>query len=332
MAALRSPSASALGPGGEFDLIRRFLAGLPPLPPRVLVGPGDDAAVVEGGWVLSTDLSVEDVHFRRGWITDEEIGFRAASAALSDLAAMAAEPVGVLASLALPGDGRVDAEAVERGIARAAAAVGAGVLGGDVSRSPGPLFLDLTVVGRADAPVLRSGAAPGDEVWVTGRLGGAAGAVRLWEQGREPPAGLRAAFASPNPRVEAARALARAGVLRALVDVSDGLAGDAGHLAAAGGVGVILEPARLPLDPELVGAFGEDGARDAALHGGEDYELCFAAAPGSVDAAAHSAAAGVPLTRVGRVEEGEGVWLLAADGTTTRAGRGGYDHLGGGTP
>lgn len=323
---LRLPGVT-LGPGAEFDVIRAVVGMAPPTGDAVVVGPGDDAAVVDGGWVFSTDVSVEDVHFRRRWISDEEVGFRAAAAALSDLAAMAAEPVGVLVSLAYPPGGGVDVVAVNRGIQAAASSVGASVLGGDLSRSPGPLFVDVTVVGRADVPALRTGAVPGDDIWVTGTLGGSAAAVRVWQREGEPDSELRAAFAHPTPRVHAARALAAAGALRALVDLSDGLAGDAGHLAAAGGVKVILEPGRIPLTPAAVAALGRDGALEAALHGGEDYELCFAAPAGSVDPEVLGAAAGVPLTRVGRVEEGTGVWLERG-ATLTQLSRGGFDHLG----
>lgn len=326
-------SRVALGPGGEFDLIRRFLASDPEPGGSVVVGPGDDAAVLDGGWVISTDLSVEDVHFRRAWITDQEVGYRAAAAALSDLAAMAAEPVGVLVSMAVPASGDVDAEAVQRGVRQAAAAVGATVLGGDLSRSPGPLFLDVTVVGRTPAPVLRAGARPGDEVWVTGELGGAGAAVALWNAGREPEPALRAAFAHPLPRVAAALELVGAGVPRAMLDLSDGLAGDAGHLAAAGGVRVVLETDLIPLHEALVGALSPAGALEAALRGGDDYELCFVAAPGAVDGAGDLAArAGVRLTRVGRVEEGAGVWLTTAAGPPAPVDRGGHDHMRAGAP
>ncbi|GMV05381.1 MAG: thiamine-monophosphate kinase [Gemmatimonadota bacterium] len=322
----------ALGPGAEFDLIRAVLSGAPEPGPDVLLGPGDDAAVVGDGWVLSTDLSVEDVHFRRRWMSDHEVGFRATAAALSDLAAMAAEPVGVLVSLALPAGGSVDAVGLNRGVQEAAALVGATVLGGDVSRSPGPVFIDVTVVGRARHAALRSGARPGDEVWVTGALGGAAAALLRWQEGAEPPPDLRDAFVRPTPRIAAARGLAAAGVVRAMVDVSDGLAGDAGHLAAAGGVKVVLVAASVPVAVGVAEGVGAARALEAALHGGEDYELCFVAPPGSVDREALSATAGVPLTRVGRVEEGAGVWLEGPDGSVVPLARGGYDHLAGGRP
>ncbi len=326
MAASESDRKVRLGPGGEFDLIRRFLGEGGGLHPAVLLGPGDDAAVLEGGWVLSTDLTVEGVHYRKGWIGDEEVGWRAAAAALSDLAAMAAEPVGILVSMAFPQDVGLDVEAVQKGVRAAAAQVGASVLGGDLSRSPGPLVLDLTVVGRAGAPVSRAGARPGDELWVSGHLGGSAAAVALWRSGEDPPPALRAAFARPTPRVQAARALARAGVLRALVDLSDGLAGDAGHLAAAGGVKVVLERDRIPVAEGVEAALGPAGALEAVLRGGEDYELCFAAPPGAVAGAVLEREAGVALTRVGRVEAGSGVWLEEMDGSSAPLLGGGYDH------
>jgi thiamine-monophosphate kinase len=319
-----------LGRGGEFDLIRRFLAAdESDLPAEVHLGPGDDAALLDGGWVVSTDLSVEDVHFRRRWLTDREIGYRAAAAALSDLAAMAARPVGVLLSLALPPAAEVDAEEVQAGVREAATSVGAVVIGGDLSASPGPLVLDVVVVGRAERARLRVGARPGDEVWVTGALGASAAAVALWERGDEPAQVLRAAFAHPVPRVGVGSALAALGegALVALVDVSDGLAGDAGHLAAAGGVRVVLEVGSIPVAGAARTALGEAGALEAALYGGEDYELLFASRPGAFERAAAEGAAGLPLTRVGRVEQGKGVWLERVDGSVVPVARGGFSHV-----
>jgi thiamine-monophosphate kinase len=318
------PSSVDLGPGGEFDLIRRFLARGVGEPTGVRVGPGDDAAVLDGGLVVSTDLSVEDVHFRRRWISDEEIGFRAAAAALSDLAAMAAEPLGVLISMAAPRGGAVDLEAVQRGAVDAAVAAGTAVLGGDLSRSPGPLIVDVTVLGCTEWPLLRVGAQPGDEVWVTGTLGAAAAAVRAWEAGETPGPALRCAFARPTPRLREARCLAEEEIAHALIDLSDGLAGDAGHLAAASGVRIVLEPEAIPVAGEADPT--REGGLTLALHGGEDYELCFTASPDRVDAVRFLRQFGVGVTRVGRVEEGSGLWV-ETDGGPERLDRGGYDHL-----
>jgi len=321
------PAVVPLGPGGEFDLIRRFVSASGPLPGRVLVGPGDDAAVLAGGWVVSTDVSVEGVHFRRRWLTDPEIGYRATAAALSDLAAMAAEPVGVLVSLVLPDDGAVDADALHRGIRSAAEGVGAGVIGGDVARSPGPLVIDVVVLGIADEPVSRAGARPGDEVWVSGTLGGSAAAVSIWESGGEPPPPLRRAFVHPVPRIAEARALKDRGGVRSLIDLSDGLAGDAGHLAAAGGVAIVLDSRSIPVFPGLADVVGEKEALGFALHGGEDYELCCVVSPGSLGSGKSARVAGVSFTAVGRVEEGNGIFLEDEE-RRTRLTRGGFSHFG----
>ncbi|MDX1494606.1 MAG: thiamine-phosphate kinase [Longimicrobiales bacterium] len=334
-----------LGAGKEFDLIRRFVyAGAGDdvaVGPGddIAVGPGDDAAVLRDGWVVTTDLSVEGVHFRREWLTDEEVGWRAAAVALSDLAARAATPVAVLVSMAVPttegGDsvsGGVDVEAVQRGVRAASSSVGAVVVGGDLTRSPGPLFVDVVALGRTAWPVQRDGAEAGDHVWVTGTLGAAAAAVTLWEAGDQPPEPLRRAFAHPEPRVEAARCLVEQEVVDALIDLSDGLAGDAGHLAAASGVTVILEEDTLPVEPAVVDTLGAERARELALFGGDDYELCFVTDPGVVDPEYFRRKYGLQLTRVGTVipatEDGPGVRLRGADGVVRSLHRSGFDHWG----
>ncbi|HEX2092254.1 MAG TPA: thiamine-phosphate kinase [Longimicrobiaceae bacterium] len=321
---------------GEFDLIRRFFARSPPVPrPDVWVGPGDDCAVVVGGGIaLSTDMSVEGVHFRRDWLSFREIGFRAAAAALSDLAAMAARPIGVLVSLALPdGDAAGPAVEVMNGVRAVTEAVGGTVLGGDVTRSPGPLVVDVTVVGEAVRPVLRSGAEPGDEVWVTGELGASALAVGRLLRGETPPPGARERFARPVPRVREALWLRERGVLKAMVDLSDGLVGDAAHLSAASGVAVLLVAELLPVHPEVREAVAPDEAVRLAVAGGEDYELCFAAAVGAVEShvARFERETGVRLTPVGRIGGGDGVWWSGADGHRTPIGFRAYQHFGEGT-
>jgi thiamine-monophosphate kinase len=327
-----APPVPVLGPGGEFDLIRSFYdregsrshAG-------VLVGAGDDCAVVAPGVVLSTDMSVEGVHFRREWITVEEIGYRAAAAALSDLAAMAALPVGALVSLAVPvTDTPEVARQVMTGVGRALERVGGVLLGGDLTRSPGPLVIDVTVVGEASEPILRRGSLPGDEIWVTGALGAAGAAVRAWTAGAEPGERARRAFAEPVPRIPEARWLAERGVVRAMLDVSDGLGGDAGHLAAAGDVGIELEAAATPVHRAVAEA-GLAGAAavEFALRGGEDYELCFSSPPGRVDAVKpeFERVFSLELTRVGRVVQGAGVALRDADGALRPLPAAGYQHF-----
>jgi thiamine-monophosphate kinase len=327
---VRRVVTTALGGGAEFDLIRRFLSrGGAALPRNVLVGPGDDCAVIEGDPIaLSLDLAIEDVHFRRAWLEPEEIGRRTTAAALSDLAAVAAEPIGALAALAVAAADAGDyAVRVMDGVRAAADAAGAALLGGDLSRSPGPLVLDVAVVGSVAEPVLRSGARPGDAVWVTGRLGGAAAAVRRWAEGALPSAEARRAFADPRPKLKEARWLAGRGVLHALIDISDGLAGDAAHIAAASDVRIVLDAQAIPVHPGADADATERGLA-LALHGGEDYELLFAAPPGSVEplVAAFADAFGSPLSRVGEVAAGGGVVLRREGGNEEEVG-GGYDHF-----
>ena len=194
----------ALGGGAEFDRIRAIAAALGP----TATGLGNDCAVLPPGFgevVLSTDMSVEGVHFRRDWLSWQEVGWRAASAALSDLAAAGAEVVGLTASVGTPREAPTD-DLVElmRGVGAAVAAVGGRVLGGDLTRAP-LWMVDITVVGRAARPVGRSEARAGDVLWVTGTLGGARAALHAWESGSAPSPGARERFAHPIPRIKEGR-------------------------------------------------------------------------------------------------------------------------------
>jgi thiamine-monophosphate kinase len=328
-----------MGSGAEFDLIRKLLAransdgrtgardGSSVVEwGGVRLGAGDDAAVVEGGrLVVSSDLTVEDVHFRRSWVTFAEVGERAVTAAASDLAAMAASPVAVLISLAVAPD---EAEAVLSelgdGIGAALGRLGAPLVGGDLSASPGPVFIDVTVLGASEEPVKRSGAHAGDELWVTGVLGGSAGAVRVWRAGDEPTPGLRESFVRPTARIGEALWLADQVRVRAMIDLSDGLVGDVGHLAAASGVRVVIDPRLVPVHPELADGDG----LPLAMSGGEDYEICFAAPPGVTGPRTDEFRErfGIDLTRVGHLEEGSGVEIAGANDARD-GGPGGFDHF-----
>lgn len=326
-----------LGPGAEFDLIRTFLrsgqdAGAPPLA-HVLIGPGDDCAVLRtSAAAVSVDMAVEGVHFRREWIGPEEIGWRSAAAALSDLAAMAATPTGVLLALAVPAADRAQfITRVVAGAHQAAAAAGTAIIGGDVTHTDGPLVLDFTVLGECPHPVTRRGARAGDRLWVTGELGGAAAAIAAWQAGRTPDPAARAAFARPVARIAEARWLAEQGALHALIDISDGLAGDAGHLAAASAVRVVLDAAAIPVHPSVDGVCsGSADALRLALAGGDDYQLCCACPPGAAEALCDEFAArfGLPLTCVGSITNGAGVFLRDPDGAEHELAFAGYDHFG----
>ncbi len=329
-----------LAAGPESDLIRALVdsARAGGSPPEWLHVPlGDDAAALSlpsaTRLVLSSDACVEEVHFRRAWATWETVGYRAVATALSDLAAMAAEPLGVLISLALPPElGEPVAASIGRGVAECLEAHGGELLGGDVGGSPGPVMVDVTAVGHSAAPVTRAGAEPGDELWLTGHLGGAAAAVADFQRGLEPIPEARRAFERPTPRLKEARWLVERASLHALIDVSDGLARDARHLAAASGVGAAIELAAIPTTPALRSFAESDAALQLKLSGGEDYELLIAAAPGVLGtlAAPFAAAFGLPLSRIGETVPFErGVRWIGPDGTAHDLEARGFDHFGG---
>lgn len=315
-----------LGGGAEFDRIRAIAAALG----SAATGLGNDCAVLPPGFgevVLSTDLSVEGVHFRRDWLSLQEIGWRAASASLSDLAAAGAEVVGLTASVGAPGDASAD-DLVElmRGVGAAAAAVGGRVLGGDLARAT-TWVVDITVVGRSARPVSRSEGRPGDGLWVTGTLGGARAALHAWERGDTPTPGARERFAHPVPRIAEGRWLA-AHSAHAMLDLSDGLGGDAAHLAAASEVRIEIELEQIPVHPDAVAcALARGEAIQAfAARGGEDYEL-LAALPKSFDdaeARRFQQDTGTVLTRIGRLKRGTGVAATFAGVPVTLTG---YDHF-----
>jgi thiamine-monophosphate kinase len=310
----------------EFDRIARLRARFRG-PASPAVGIGDDAAVlptVEGPLAITVDASVEGVHFRRAWAPLDRLASRAVEAALSDLAAMGATPArtggGVLFALELPSSlDEPSFDALIDGLARAAERHAAPVLGGNLSRSAGPtLSITTTALGIVSAPpaLSRSGARVGDGVFLTGPIGAARVGVEALLRGRgEEPA--LAPFVSRwlSPRAHIEEGLAIAPVASASIDVSDGLAQDAGHLAHASGVLLELDATALSLaDGHAVAclALGLDPLA-LALEGGEDYVLLFTAreAPGFV--------------RVGSVREGTGVWLVG-DGPA-RPIKGGWDHF-----
>ena len=309
----------------EADLLERLAAIGWKGSRAVLVGPGDDAAVLRGGLAVSTDLMVEGVHFRFDWVTPTEAGFRAGAAALSDMAAMGAAPEALLVSMALPADDPALGEALQRGVRAAGDRVGAVIVGGDVSRAAGAVVLDVVVVGRArDGVVRRSGAKPGDDLWVSGVVGGAAAAVAAWSQGGKPAPAARARFAAPPDRTGLGRSLAADALSSAMIDVSDGLVLDARRLATASGVAIRIRRDRVPVDPAAGGDLNQ------ALEGGEDYELMFTAHPkGKERILALGRELSVQLTRIGTVGKGADVALEDSEGHQVRPDRGGYDHFAG---
>jgi thiamine-monophosphate kinase len=276
---------------------------------------------------VSTDLSVEGVHFRLEWIHPAEVGWRAAAAALSDLAAVGAKPVGVLSAITVPdGVPEEDLVALAGGIGDATAAVGGVVIGGDLSAGPA-WSVAVTVIGRVERPVTRRGASPGDGIWVTGTLGGARAALEAWRRGESPAEDARRAFAHPDPRIAAGQWLAAHGA-SAMLDLSDGLAGDAGHLAAASDVRVDLALEAVPVAAAAIVEARRLGlpVQQFAAEGGEDYELLVALPRefGATDVEGFESACGIALTQVGTVTRGSGVRTELAGRAMTLQG---YDHF-----
>ena len=309
------PSAHIqLGPGREFDLVRKLLSEWG----QSASGVGDDAAIVQvppgEKLAVTTDTSVEGVHFRREWLNHFEIGYRATATALSDLAAMAARPLGVVIALTLPQADRDEASALATGIREGASASLCPIIGGDLTAGT-TLSLTVTALGTATRPLSRSGAKAGDHVYVTGALGGPAAAVRAWLAGKEPGEVDRARFAHPIPRIEAAISLASLGVTSA-IDISDGLMGDLAHIAAASKVGVEVDLERIPRVPGV-------SPLEAAASG-EEYEL--AVTGGEIDVEAFYAEHGLRLSEIGRIVAGPpGVMLREAGMTVTPPP--GFDHF-----
>lgn len=333
---------------GEFELLARIRERLPQPGARLRLGSGDDAAVTVPGGATATsvDALVEGVHFQRRSSSLQQIGAKALAVALSDLAAMGAEPGEAYVVLGVPVDLDEDGcmELLD-GIETVAGETGATLAGGDVTRAPA-LTLAVTVVGHAERPedfVTRAGARPGDALVVTGELGGAAAGLLLL--GHEPSAdvpplerpyrgisdGTSAALVGrqlePRARLEAGRALARADAM-AMIDLSDGLGGDAAHVAAASGVGLRIEAAALPVAAgvaEVASAAGRDPLA-LATAGGEDYEL-LSAVPSArlADAAAAVEESGGTLTRIGEAVAGEGVEIRLPGGELLETS--GFDQL-----
>jgi thiamine-monophosphate kinase len=325
----------------EFDLLAKLRERLPPDGAPVVLGSGDDAAITVPGGATATsvDALVEGVHFRRDEAGLETVGRKALATALSDLAAMGAEPGEAYVVLGAPADlGEADFIALLDGLLGLAGESGTTLAGGDLTQAP-VLTLAVTVVGHAaaaDELVTRGGAAPGDLLVVSGELGAAAaGRLLLEDPGLAaplPPATadrLRGRQLDPTPRLRTGRALADCGA-RAMIDLSDGLAGDAGHLARAGGVRLRIEAAALPL-AEGVAEVAAGAGRDPlqlAVSGGEDYELLAALPADRLDEASALVddAGETTLTSIGAAAPGEGVEIRLPEGSSLEAR--GYDHFG----
>jgi thiamine-monophosphate kinase len=328
-------------PIGEFELIERFFrgpaAGMVRRRGDVVLGIGDDAALLRtpagAQLVAALDTLVEGRHFPVG-SPARSIGHRALAVNLSDLAAMGAEPAWCLLSLTLPEAREEFLGEFAAGLLDLASAHGVALVGGDTTA--GPLAIAVQALGFVEAgtAMRRAGASAGDLLFASGTPGDAAAGLRLAiadapaSLGDSHRSALLDRFHFPQPRVALGRALR--GIASACIDVSDGLAADAGKLAEASGCAAVIEVERLPLSAALTAFAGEREARQLALSGGDDYELCFAVPPSQLPALeARAADVKCTITRIGQLESGSGVMLIEGGKRSTR-GFTGYDHFRGG--
>lgn len=309
---------ATVGDAGEAGLLALLRRRFPPIAPDVLAGIGDDAAIVRirGHLLVTKDLLVEGHDFRRDRHPPRLLGRKSLHVNLSDIAAMGGRPHYAVLGLGLPDDLPLDwVEAFLDGFGEAGAAAGTALVGGDLSGAP-VVFISVTVLGTARSPVRRSGARPGDLLWVSGTLGDAAEGLRLLEAGEASSAdpdvrALIGAQLDPSPPLALGPVLAARKLATAMIDLSDGLALDLDRLCAESRVGAVLEEARIPLSPALK-TRASDPVR-SALHGGEDFQLLFTAKP---DDSPRLEALGRKhrLTRIGRITARRGLVRVDASG------------------
>ena len=314
-------------PLNEKKLIRRIRDSAPT--GRALVqGIGDDCAVLRvprgHELLVTTDFTLENVHFRRDWHRPEVVGWRCLTRGLSDIAAMGGEPLAAFLSLAVAGD--VPQQWVDgflKGLLAQAREFGVPLAGGDTAQSAGGIQADIVVMGsvpRGQA-VLRSGAKAGEQIYVTGELGGSAAALaRLMES---KVAGAESKYARhfrPQPRVAVGQWLRRHGAASAMIDLSDGLSTDLEHICAESHVGAEIKAEAIPR--ARVGRPNKEVALELALHGGEDYELLFTSV-----AAIPATVAGVRVTRIGRTMRSTGMRLIGNDGKSRMLKAAGWEHF-----
>jgi thiamine-monophosphate kinase len=325
----------------EEDIIRLVQSLAGESSDELFVGIGDDAAVLNLGgstFCVTTDLLVEGVHFDLNYTTPHELGIKAMAANLSDLAAMGAQPRWGFISLGLPANPtRRLVESLFGGVMEMCHQYDMTLAGGDTVRAP-QLLINICLIGAAEtkAPMLRSGARPGDAVCVTGALGSAAAGLAWLASGGAKDDGEAAwavaAHLRPEPRLAVGRALAQSGRVHAMMDISDGLASDLARLCAASQMGAEVEEKLIPLHdqaPALAARLGAD-AMQWALTGGEDFELLITCLPGDVEilgALVDDSQPGLGLKRVGKITKSRGVSLQLLDGSEKEITLTGFDHF-----
>ncbi len=297
----------------------------------IVRGIGDDCAVLRPrvGWdtLVTTDFSLEGIHFRRKWHPADAVGHRCLARGLSDIAAMGGEPIAIFLSLALPADlPQSWVRGFMRGMIRLAERHGATIAGGDTASSPNGILADIIVVGAVPKgkSVLRSRAQPGDRIFVSGELGGSAAAVTKMMAGAARKVTVQGypRHFYPEPRIEVGQVVRRKNLASAMIDTSDGLSTDLLHICEESGAGAKLDAALIPR--ARIGQPVRAVDLDLALHGGEDYELLFTARPGK---RLPAQIAGVTLTQIGEITGARGIVLKGLDGKMRRLRPQGWEHF-----
>jgi thiamine-monophosphate kinase len=324
---------------GEFGLIERIRGRGGEHAGDVVVGIGDDCAVLRRGPILellTTDSLVEGTHYQPGWMSWEDLGWKTMAVNVSDVAAMGGEPRQALVTLFLPEGFTTEAlDQLYTGLESAGSEYGVTVAGGDIVKTAGPFAVSLTLSGvcERDRVVLRSGARKGDIVCVTGALGGAGVGLSLLREGRtgnEDLAGCIRRFRRPAARLIESRMIVSDLEPTAMIDLSDGLLSDLWHILDSSRLGAILEEGGLPVEPGVREYCGdlEEEALSRALSGGEDYELLFTVNPGIRELLAPTAEKlGIPITVIGEITARGSGLRMAAEGGPRPMGRRGFDHF-----
>lgn len=316
---------------GERRVISRIRRAFGEKRADILLGIGDDAALVRGPerLLLTTDILVEDEDFRRADHPPRLLGRKSLNVNLSDIAAMGGRPLHALVGLALPGE--IEEAWLRQfmaGVRSAAREAGVALVGGDLSQSE-KIMISVTVTGESRFAVTRSGARPGDAIFVSGTLGDAAGGLRLLEKGGirgvvKPVRPLLKAFLDPEPKLKLGALLARRGLASAMIDLSDGLSVDLTHVCSESGAGAEVEAACIPISPALA-RFAREPL-DMALNGGEDFELLFTVRPAKIAAVEGLARSG-RITKIGRIIPGRAIRLVMAGNKRTPLRARGFEHF-----
>ncbi|MBT3181948.1 MAG: thiamine-phosphate kinase [Deltaproteobacteria bacterium] len=328
---------------GEFELISLLTRGEKGLAKDLIKGVGDDCAVIakddRNDLLISTDSLIEDVHFKRGWGNFETLGRKALTVNLSDIAAMGGCPLFYLVDIGIPpGMDIGDLSSFYEGMRQVAGRAGVSLVGGDTTASKDLLYLSITVIGEVPRgrALMRSGARPGDAIYVTGRLGGASLGLHCLMNGMEDD--IHQPFIErqlePDHRIAMGITFMETGFISSMIDISDGLVADMGHIADESGVGFTIESTSIPLFPNLTQVssnLGVDPLR-CALGGGEEYELLFTVdskGEGGFLRSTESISSNVPITKIG-VVEGDGAMrkVLGGNGESLIIDSSGFDHFG----